>query len=64
MLYEVITERNREDAIARLYALVEKAFMRPKKRKKTKPTKASQEERLIEKKRRGEIKRRRGKQFS
>lgn len=56
-------ERNREDAIARLYALVEKAFMRPKKRKKTKPTKASQEERLIKKKRRGEIKRRRGKQF-
>ena len=49
-------ERNREDAIARLYALVEKAITKPKNRKKTKPTKASQEERLKKKKRRGKIK--------
>ena len=50
-------EKNREDALARFQALVQKAFEKPKSRKKTKPTKASREERLKEKKRRGEIKR-------
>ena len=55
-------ERNREDALTRFYALIEKALEKPKSRKKTKPTKTSQEERLKEKKRRGEIKRTRAKQ--
>jgi ribosome-associated protein len=55
-------EKNQEDAIARFRALVQKALEKPKSRKKTKPTQASQEERLKEKKRRGEIKRTRAKQ--
>jgi len=54
-------EGNREDALARLRALVQKAMEIPKPRKKTKPTKASQAERLKEKKHRGEIKRTRAK---
>ena len=49
-------EKNREDAIERLYELVRKASEKPKLRQKTKPTKASKEERLKEKKKRGEIK--------
>ena len=49
-------EKNREDALARFRALVQKALEKPKPRKKTKPTQTSQEERLKEKKRRGEIK--------
>lgn len=49
-------EKNREDAIARLNELVRKASEKPKARQKTKPTKASQEERLKEKKKRGEVK--------
>jgi len=49
-------EKNREDAIERLYELVKKASERPKLRHKTKPTKASKEERLKEKKRVGAIK--------
>jgi ribosome-associated protein len=52
-------EQNREDAIQRLVELVRKSLVKPKTRKKTKPTPASKEERLKEKKRRGEIKRRR-----
>jgi ribosome-associated protein len=55
-------ESNREDALARFYALVQKALQEPKPRKKTKPTQVSQEERLKAKKRRGEIKRSRSKQ--
>ena len=55
-------EGNREDALARFRALVQKALEKPKKRKKTKPTKATQEKRLTEKKYRGEIKKSRGKQ--
>ena len=55
-------EGNREDALARFRALVQKALEKPKKRTKTKPTKASQEKRLTEKKYRGEIKKSRGKQ--
>ena len=39
-------ERNREDAINRLVALLRKATVRPKKRLATKPTKASQRRRL------------------
>jgi len=49
-------EQNREDAIQRFVDLVRRSLVRPKARKKTKPTKASKEERLREKKRRGEIK--------
>jgi ribosome-associated protein len=49
-------EQNREDAIQRFIALVRKALIKPKTRKKTKPTQAAKEERLKEKKRRGEIK--------
>lgn len=49
-------EQNRADAIQRFIDLVQKALVKPKTRKKTIPTKASKEERLKEKKRRGEIK--------
>jgi ribosome-associated protein len=49
-------EQNREDAIQRFIELVRKSLVKPKVRKKTKPSKASKEERLKEKKRRGEIK--------
>lgn len=49
-------EANREDALAKFYELVSKAHEKPKARHKTKPTKASKEERLKEKKRRGEVK--------
>ena len=41
-------EKNREDAIERLYELVRKANEKPKLRHKTKPTKASKEKRLKE----------------
>ncbi len=50
-------EQNREDAIARLVALIFQATEKPKPRKKTRPTAASQAERIEEKKRRGAIKR-------
>jgi ribosome-associated protein len=53
-------EKNREDAIGRLNELVKKASEKPKLRHKTKPTKASKEERLKEKKKRGETKKNRG----
>ena len=49
-------EKNREDAIERLNELVRKSGEKPKLRHKTKPTKASKEERLKEKKRIGAIK--------
>ena len=49
-------EQNREDAIQRFVELVRKALVKPKSRKKTKPTQASKEVRIKEKKRRGEIK--------
>ncbi|MHC4862130.1 MAG: alternative ribosome rescue aminoacyl-tRNA hydrolase ArfB [Planctomycetota bacterium] len=52
-------ERNREDALARLAALLTEALRVPKPRRRTKPTRASIERRLDEKKRRGETKRRR-----
>lgn len=53
-------ERNREDAIDRLVRMVARAAYPPRPRKKTKPTRASQERRIEEKKRRGEKKRARG----
>jgi ribosome-associated protein len=49
-------ERNREDAIERFAELVRKAAVKPRPRRKTRPTQVSKEERLKEKKRRGEIK--------
>jgi ribosome-associated protein len=49
-------EQNREEAIHRLIALLQRAFEKPKKRQKTKPTAASREKRLKEKRQRGEIK--------
>ncbi len=48
---------NREDAIARLVTLIKHASEEPKPRKKTKPSQASKERRLKEKRHRGKIKR-------
>jgi ribosome-associated protein len=56
-------EQNREDAIQRFVELVRKALVPPKARKKTKPTQASKEERLKDKKQRGDVKRQRQKSF-
>ena len=44
-------ERNRQDALERLARLVEQASIRPKNRKKTKPTLASKRRRQAEKRR-------------
>lgn len=49
-------EQNRFDAIQRFRELVRKASEKPKPRRKTKPTKASKEERLKEKRKRGDVK--------
>lgn len=55
-------EKNREDAIQKFYDLLKKASEKPKVRRKTRPTKASKEERLKAKKKRSEVKKlRRGK---
>ncbi|MGI9303518.1 MAG: alternative ribosome rescue aminoacyl-tRNA hydrolase ArfB [Gammaproteobacteria bacterium] len=54
-------ERNRQDAIDRLAALVRKAAAKPKKRLKTKPSRASKQRALDEKRRRGVTKRSRSK---
>ncbi len=53
-------ERNREDAIARLLALIAAAAERPKFRVKTRPTLAAKRRRVDSKVRRGETKRGRG----
>ena len=53
--------QNREAARARLVALIQQASRRPKKRRPTVPGKAAKEKRLTSKKRRGEVKARRGK---
>ena len=50
-------EANREDVLSKFYELIKKASEKPKTRHKTKPTKASKEERIKEKKKRGEVKR-------
>ncbi|HUP18742.1 MAG TPA: alternative ribosome rescue aminoacyl-tRNA hydrolase ArfB [Gemmatimonadota bacterium] len=52
--------RNREVVTERLGLLVAEALRVPKKRKRTRPSRAAREERLSEKKRRGETKRLRG----
>ena len=56
--------QNREAARARLTLLVQPAFVRPKKRKATRPKPAAKEKRLTTKKRRSELKRSRGKDAS
>ena len=53
-------ERNRADAIDRLVGLLREAMVRPTPRRPTKPTFASKQRRLEGKKRRGDIKARRG----
>ncbi len=57
-------ERNREDARARLAALIDSARLPPKPRIATRPTRASKERRIEAKKGRGEIKRGRGTRWS
>jgi ribosome-associated protein len=49
-------EQNREDALARLTALLQRALIAPKKRKKTRPSAAARRQRLEGKKQRGQIK--------
>ncbi len=55
-------ERNRSEALERLAALIRAALVEPKTRKRTRPTRASKQRRLDDKKRRGEAKRTRGSQ--
>ncbi|MFY9623282.1 MAG: alternative ribosome rescue aminoacyl-tRNA hydrolase ArfB [Rhodoplanes sp.] len=57
-------ERNREDAIERLVALIRQAAVRPIPRRPTRPTAASRERRLAAKKRRSGVKSLRGAQFA
>lgn len=52
--------RNREEAVDRLAELVRQALRPPKKRKKTRRTRSSNEKRLRKKKHRGRIKKLRG----
>ncbi|MDH3669818.1 MAG: alternative ribosome rescue aminoacyl-tRNA hydrolase ArfB [Gammaproteobacteria bacterium] len=49
-------ERNRQDAIDRLVALIRRAMHRPKARRKTRPSKAAKARRLTDKRQRGEAK--------
>jgi ribosome-associated protein len=53
-------ERNRSDAIERLLELVREAMIRPTPRRATRPTLASKQRRLEGKKRRSDVKARRG----
>lgn len=48
--------RNREDAVTRLVELIRRATEQPKKRRKTRPSKASVQRRLETKQRRGKLK--------
>ena len=52
--------QNREDARERLAELIRRALFRPKRRRKTRPTKGSVENRIGTKKKRSETKRGRG----
>jgi ribosome-associated protein len=52
-------DKNRKDAFQRLADLIRRAAVRPKARRKTKPSPAARERRLTTKKKRGDIKRRR-----
>jgi ribosome-associated protein len=49
-------EKNREDALARLHEVVARAAAVPRRRKPTKPTRASQRRRVEGKVRRGQVK--------
>ncbi len=51
--------RNREAARQRLVELITQALVRPRRRRKTKPTKAARQERIDTKQRRGRVKARR-----
>jgi len=53
-------EKNREDALARLLALISSAGILPKKRMPTKPTRSSKKKRLEFKSKRGALKTSRG----
>ncbi|HEX5419395.1 MAG TPA: alternative ribosome rescue aminoacyl-tRNA hydrolase ArfB [Gammaproteobacteria bacterium] len=53
-------ERNKEEALARLKALIERAVVKPKPRKPTKPSRAAERKRLEIKSRHGQLKRIRG----
>jgi ribosome-associated protein len=53
-------EQNRRDALDRLSQLVEQAYIEPKVRKATRPTRASKERRLQGKQQRSQVKRSRG----
>ena len=57
-------ERNRQDAIERLQALVDQAAIAPIRRVATRPTKASKERRLVAKSHRSGIKNGRGRPVS
>lgn len=50
-------ERNREDALERLIALIRRATEKPKSRRPTRPTAASRQERLDSKRRHSQLKR-------
>lgn len=54
-------DKNREDALARLQALISSAMRMRKKRTSTKPTRSSQQKRLDQKTQRGRMKSLRGK---
>lgn len=56
-------EANREDAIQKFTDLLRRSLLPPKPRRKTKPTAASREKRLAQKKQKGEVKRQRSKSF-
>jgi len=53
-------ERNKDECLERLGELVRVALIEPKRRRKTRPTKGSQERRISEKKNRARTKRARG----
>lgn len=52
-------KENRRAALERLHALINEALARPRKRIKTRPTRASQQRRLEQKKQRAQVKRQR-----
>ncbi len=56
-------EQNRSDARERLHALIDEARIEPKRRVKTRPTKASKERRIDSKVRRSDVKRGRDKRI-
>jgi ribosome-associated protein len=56
-------DKNRKDAIDRLIELIRQATIKPKPRRKTRPSPAARERRLSAKKKRSEIKRSLNKQY-